>query len=83
MINTLRQGSLLVRLSKNILGFSTVSAKDLKKTNKLAVDDIKTVNPSAPLLDVPKVIIIIIIMMMIIIIIITIIEIIVFSFFHP
>eukprot|EP01036_Dinobryon_divergens_P023287 gene23287-31615_t len=51
MINSLRYG---VRLAKSIKGFSTVSAKDLTKTNKIAVDDaIKTGNLSAPLLDVP------------------------------
>ena len=53
MINSLRYG---VRLAKSIKGFSTVSAKDLTKTNKIAVDDaIKTGNLSAPLLDVPTV----------------------------
>lgn len=49
MINSLRYGA---RLAKSIKGFSTVSAKDLTKTNKMAVDD---VNLSAPLLDAPTV----------------------------
>jgi hypothetical protein len=64
MINSLRYGVQFARLTRNIKGFSTVYAKDLSKTNKIAVDDaIKTANLSAPLLDVPTVRIIYIIIL--------------------